>query len=303
MEKININYDENIDYKYILLTFDDNYLNVASCLIKSLILNTSYNLCFIVFAEHFSEETISKLEKLKSSFIIYYIDKNILNITYDESKHQWPYISFVRLLAPFIIEEKMDYLYYLDGDMLCINKLDEMFEVRFNQSVALCPEFQFSVHKLHSPELSNSRLYCNSGFIIFNMLSYCSKYDLKSLSYALNEKLDSLSFPDQDFINIYFKDDLQCLNTFKYNNMTYQYKGNGRFKNIIGNTIIIHCAFYKPWNNKCVLNFSKIYKKFCPDEQMRKQISKCQIQYLLLYPFRFVIRVKNKVLRILKLKS
>lgn len=299
MEKLCLNYLKDFKFKYFLLTFDDNYVDVASCLIKSLYNNSKENLCFIIFTEKFEKKTIEYLKKLNMPFIIYFVDNKLLNISYDAAKFQWPFISFIRILAPFFIEENIDYLYYLDADMLCISSLDELFNVRFNTSLGLCPEFKFSVSKYHNCELSDSDLYCNSGFIIFNMLKYKKNYNLDSLLKALDDKLNTYNFPDQDFINIYFRNDIYHLNTFKYNNMPYQYIGANGFDNILDNTIIIHCAFYKPWNNKCILYFSNIYKKYCPDEHMKNVVAKYQRQYTMLYPFRFVKRCCNKIKRII----
>lgn len=303
-KKLEINLDKNANYKYFLLTFDDNFVGVTSCLIKSLCNNTNEKLCFIIFTENFETKTIEYLKNLNVPFIIYFVDKQALKISFDESKFQWPYISFVRILAPFLIEENIDYLYYLDGDMLCINTLDELFYVRFNTSLALCAELPFSVKKIHNKELSNSDLYCNSGFIIFNVKKYKENYNLKSLVKELNDKLDTYNFPDQDFINIYFRNDIYHLNNFKYNNMPYQYKGGKWFHQILDNTVIIHFTFYKPWDNKCILYISNMYKKYCPDKNMKNKITKYQKQYIALCPFRFakryVDRFFNKFKRLIK---
>ena len=290
IKKQYINWHENIDYKYFLLTVDDNYIEVASCLIESLRINTLKKLCFIIFTESLNVKTIDSLYNLNISFIIYYIDRKEIGIIYDEKKYIWPYVSFFRIIAPFVIDEKIEYLYYLDGDMLCINSLDELFELEIPKTIAMCPELQLSAEKNHLSKLDNSFLYCNSGFVIFNIHEFKKNYNFKNIVNDLNCRLNSYKYPDQDFLNFYFKNDIIYLNPFKFNNMPYHYKGARSFKKILSNAIIIHCTSFKPWNYKCSLDFAKIYLKYCPNKKMKKTIRKKMIVHIFLNPIRLLVK-------------
>lgn len=63
--KLEISVNKTCDYKYFLLTFDDNYTNVAIGLMKSMICNTNKQLCFIIMTKSLNDSSIKKLKKLQ----------------------------------------------------------------------------------------------------------------------------------------------------------------------------------------------------------------------------------------------
>ena len=106
-KKLEINVNNTIDYKYFTLTFDDNYVDVAIGLMKSMICNTSKELCFIIMTKSLNDSSINKLKETSLPIIIYYINKDLFKY----SNSNWPIESTFRLIAPWIIEEEMEYLY------------------------------------------------------------------------------------------------------------------------------------------------------------------------------------------------
>ena len=295
MNKLKINVDESKIYRYFLLTFDDNYVKMGGGLTHSIIKNTNENVCFIVFTQKLKDESIKTLKEFNIPFIIYFIDD--LNINYNKDLHKnWPSISVARLFAPFIIEENIDYLYYLDCDFLCINKLDDLFKLKFSESVAICPEVAGNIYK-QCDTFGNDNIYCNSGFIIFNINKFKTTYTKEKMLEDLNNMIDNLSFPDQDFMNVYFKRDCLYLNPIKYNNQIYEYI---KFKNVkqglINNTIFIHFSVGKPWNKNCSIRIAKIYRDYVYDCDLKDIVKKNILRSKLLYIPRMCKRILKKVL-------
>lgn len=290
---INVNY--KIKYKYFLLTFDDAYVKMGGGITKSIIKNTKENVCFIVLTESLSDSSIARLKSYNIPFIIYYIKTDI--IKYDSNIHpNWPKISVARLLAPFIIEEECDYLYYLDCDILCINSLDDLFNLKINTSIAMCPEVAGNI-RIQCEMYSNNNLYCNSGFIIFNMNKYKSSYTLETICKDFNEMVDKLSFPDQDFLNVYFKDDVTYLNPIKYNNQLYEYIGFKNLKHcLLDNTIFIHFSVGKPWKNNCCHKIAKTYKKYTDYDELKSIVNIAMFKHNILYLPRLIKRTIRKVI-------
>ena len=303
INSIKINYNNNCQYKYFLLTFDDNYVGVAVSLIKSVIVNTSEKLCFIIFSNKFNQDSMSKLEALNIPIIIYNIGDE--SIRYNHNN--WPIESTFRLIAPWIIEEEMDYLYYLDADILCISRLDDLFKIQFDQSIAMCTEFFANSYNI-CEKYGNDYLYNNSGFIIYNMNQFKKKYNMLDIIEKFNEINDNLKYPDQDFLNIYFANDIKPLNPFKYNNLMFDlYK---KFKKnelnfFLKNTIFLH--FFgenKPWaSSKDQLFRYNVYLKYSNDEYMSKMVKKYKKKHIFHYPFVLIKKIFRKIYRIIFRKN
>lgn len=295
--KIMLNVDTKTKYKYFLLTFDDAYVFEGGGISNSIVKNTNENVCFIVFTESLSYASIEILKSYSIPFIIYFLSLDEIN--YNTNKHiNWPKISVIRLLAPYIIEEETDYLYYLDCDFLCINKLDDLFKLKINTSVAICPEVSGNIRQ-QCLSYSTDNLYCNSGFILFNINKYKETYTKEKIIHDLNNMIENFSFPDQDFLNVYFINDVTYLNPLKYNNQIYEYIGfKGHKHDLLDNTIFIHFSVGKPWKNYCNPNISKIYKKYNVNKDMERLVNKSIREYRLLYLPRFIKRCMRKAKRI-----
>lgn len=198
---------------------------------KSILTNTNENVCFIVFSTSFKEDSIEKLKNINSPIIIYYIDSELFN--YDNPIHSaWPIHTMFRLIAPWIIEENMDYLYYLDYDMLCISDLSDLFKLKFNESIAMCFEISGNIRK-QCELYGNDFVYCNAGFLIYNMNEVKRKYNMNDTLNYLNSILDNLAFGDQDFLNLYYANDTKYLNAIKYNNQIQEYLNFTTINNLI----------------------------------------------------------------------
>lgn len=294
MNKIYLNYHNNIQYKYILLTFDDNYVLQASELILSIKCNTKQKICFIVMVESLSDKSIDNLSNLDIPIIIYSIDSNIFDLKKDS---KWPYIIFAKLIAPYIIEEEMEYLYYMDCDFLCINNIDSMFDVRFEQLIAMCPELSGNmVH--HSSLCDMKENYANCGFVIYNCKNFKERYDKSEIIESINSKMDEFVCYEQDFMNYYFKGDIRLLNQILFNNQVHEYFRQFKLKGLIKNTIFIHFSWKKPWNNDANIKSIKLYLRKCKTKEMKSKVKRALfIHYLLIIP-RFIMRVWNKVVKV-----
>lgn len=294
MNKVYLNYVNKKNYKYFLLTFDDNYILPASELILSIKSNTSYEICFIIMAEHFTDDTINQLKDLNVPCIIYYIDRNIFDL---KKESKWPYIIFAKLIAPFIIEEEMEYLYYMDCDFLCISNINTMYDLKFDQSIAMCPEISGNMSNHHSKLCDPKEVYLNCGFVIYNFSKFKERYEKDNIIDSVNSMMDDLMYYEQDFVNIYFKNDIKLLNQLVFNNQIHEYvKPIGKIKFIIQQTMFIHFSWKKPWNNDCLLRSIKYYRNSCRTKPMYRKCTKALILHLI-YKFpRFCSRIVLKVL-------
>ena len=219
---------------------------------------------------------------------------------YDNPIHSsWPIATMFRLIAPWVIKEEMDYLYYLDCDLLCINKVDDLFKLKFNQSIAMCFEVSGNIRK-QCEQFGNDSIYCNAGFLIYNMNKIKKKYNMNDMLNYLNSILDNLAFGDQDFLNLYYVNDTKYLNAIKYDNQIQEYLNFIKINYLLQNTIFVHfSARQKPWmNNSGIIKYN-IYLKYSKYDYMTKLVKKNKNHYILLKPFRLCKRILRKIYRVI----
>ncbi len=226
--------------------------------------------------------------------IIIYTLNDFIDFKEYFKNRKWPVISIARIVAPFIIEEDAYYLYYLDCDMLCINNIDELFKLAFNEAIAICPEVSGNICR-QCDLFGNDDLYCNSGFIIFNVLKVKTQYNMTLLISSLKEIIDNLKFPDQDFINIYFKNDCKLLNPVKYNNQIYEYIRFKKASVVLKNCLFIHFSAGKPWSVYCPIKIARIYKKYVCNVEIKSDVNKVILKHYIFCLPTFCIKVFRKL--------
>ena len=143
---------ENIN---ICLCFDNNYLEKAINLIKSILLNTKYDKKFIKFYILVSKnESILIKNKLTSIFTNIYFNikefipsnrlvslinkmDKISKVRYAHKKYKGhPYCNYLNYARYYLPEyfPKLDKIIYLDTDMLCLNRIEDLYlNIKFNQ--------------------------------------------------------------------------------------------------------------------------------------------------------------------------
>lgn len=261
----------------ILLNINKSYLSVASVLIYSIIYNNiETNINFYIFHTDIGEENksnfISIFKKFKNINIVFYkIDESIeqFEAVNKIGSNRWPKMVYYRLLAPYILDNNLDRILYLDADMIVDGSLKELYSMDFgNNMVAMC-EDTFVTDKVSYNEnldIPNFFVYYNSGMVLMNLKLIREKINREEIYSIFNKYYENLLFPDQDILNILFHD--KCINVDyrKYNFIcSYQRESSQMLRLHSQNAIIYHFAggkYHKPWETNYLGEFFDIYWKY-----------------------------------------
>ena len=265
------NYDENIildnnsDYdeqiiknlvktKEINISFavNNNYAKYLGATILS-ILEHNKNVITNVHILHknLSKKIMTDLQSLafqKDNFNIYFY-----NIDFEKfgnipvRTEQFPIESFFRFLLPEVLSN-IDRVIYLDVDILVKGSLLDLYEYNLENHLlgAVIEADIYSYYKWYLDSLEFAEdSYFSSGVLLLDLEKMRLENVTKKLldlafSNALNYK-----FPDQDILNIYFK------NNFKKLPITYNYTDKRKLDNQLKDDEVIIEHFngdIKPWN-------------------------------------------------------
>lgn len=226
----------------ILFTINDQYINHIELLIKSIINNNEGKHTFYFIYKQISNHNQNRLnsycKKHNSNIYFKYFDDNCI-AELPVNGNNWSIEIYYRLFACYILEN-VDKILYLDGDTLCVGNLSGLY----NMDGVICAclnDNQEATERLHIKK------YYNSGVLVMNLRKMRILYSREHLCWMLKENKSLLKFPDQDFINIIYKNYIQEFPN-KYNYMISVAEINHNYKKT--DFLLIHYVLEKPWNIK-----------------------------------------------------
>ena len=173
---------------------------------------------------------------------------------------KWSIEIYFRIILPFMVDDSVDRVLYLDTDVVVDGSLSELYNTPFDGNL-FCAVIDNSSGNLSEIQMEifgdiikkyPGFSYCNSGVILMNMTEIRRDYTLDDFwdaAYGLQEKLTA---PDQDLINYMFYDRIKYLPAEKYNLFARLYFNSGfgydRIKE--NKTVIIHYSGPKPWSGE-----------------------------------------------------
>lgn len=172
----------------------------------------------------------------------------------------WSNEIYYRLFAPWILTQ-IDKILYLDGDTIVARNLTKIKALMKKNSFAVagvCNDEEAEHRRRLS--LSESDHYINSGVLLINLRYWREHYSLEQLEKMLIEKKNLLKFPDQDFINELWKNDIYLLPR-SYNYMINVTERNKEYKKI-QHPDIVHYVLSKPWNEYFEYGTDGAYLKY-----------------------------------------
>ena len=156
----------------------------------------------------------------------------------------WSREIYYRLFAPYLLPN-LDTILYLDGDTIVNDNLSNLFteSIRDNALAAVLNDEE----TIHLNRLKNGlKHYYNSGVLLMNLSMIRKHFDFETMKQMVLTLTKEYTFPDQDFINVVFKDKIFELPQ-KYNymiNLTERKASYHRLKNYS----ICHFVLQKPWD-------------------------------------------------------
>ncbi len=263
----------------LLVTCDANYLHPLSVMLYSL--SMTHDTPVSIYLVH-TKITNDDIDLMKA-YVDYISDgKFLLNDirieeVFENASTSLLYESiemYYRLLAHRFLPENIERVLYLDPDILVINSLEDLYQIDFEEKlIAACLHEAPLIQSFNSARLSLTseeeiREYYNSGVLMMNLAAIREEpRDNEIIKYAEETtKLGSI-MPDQDLLNVVFKDDIKPLPEIKYNydaRNTNFYKLSHNFRSmdkVMDETSIIHFnGKNKPWNDNYVGRFGILFK-------------------------------------------
>lgn len=267
----------------ILVSCDENYINPLKTMLYSLFESNDRNMDIYLIHKDISdkkleevENFIKKVSRKKASF-------NPIKVSniFSKAKTTFYYTEemYYRLLAYKYLPKDLDKILYLDPDILVLNSCKKLYEIDLSDNF-----FAAATHTIPTVQSANvARLsissgyrdidnYFNSGILMINLkLARESEiYEKEVLEYVENTKSLGLIMPDQDLLNVVFRNEIIKIDEIKYNYdarryLAYKLKDKKlNLSYIIDNTCFLHfCGKRKPWlddNNLGV--FTSLYMYF-----------------------------------------
>lgn len=267
----------------ILVSCDENYLRPLRVMLLSLFCNTKGEYDIYLIHKDIRDEKINKLKTYikkisndKSKLISIKVDR-----LFKDAKTTFYYTEemYYRLLAYKYLPEELSRILYLDPDILVLNSFENLYDMDFgNNFFAAATHSAPAVQGANVTRLSLSsgfddiKNYYNSGILMINLdLAKSSEnYEKEVKNYIEESKSLGLLMPDQDLLNVVFRNNIISVNELEYNYdarkfLFYKLKNKKwDLSYVMSNTKFLHfCGKRKPWSDdEYIGTFASVYKYF-----------------------------------------
>jgi len=194
-----------------LYCFDSNYNVQATVSISTLLekYDSEVNLYILHDNPRLFEKYKTKLKKYKNlnKIEIYKFEDTNYDFPNLNNSHV-SYATYFRMFISNYLPQDIDFLIYLDADILCLSNprfvLDEEIN-KLKNSDNVLTGLNEEVSTLHKQKLGlkNNR-YFNAGLIIINYQKWSKPETIENFLNIMNSKFANIEFWDQDILNIYF---------------------------------------------------------------------------------------------------
>ncbi|NVF12051.1 glycosyltransferase family 8 protein [Anaerococcus sp. AGMB00486] len=267
----------------ILISCDENYLRPLRVMLVSLFENTKNKYNIYLIHKNISDKKIEKLEDFvenisdnKSKLISIKVDALFMGA---KTTFYYTEEMYYRLLAYKYLPENLGKILYLDPDILVLNSFEKLYNINFKDNL-----FAAATHSAPAVQGANvTRLslssgyddisnYFNSGILMINLnlARESENYEREVKKYIEESKSFGLLMPDQDLLNVVFRNNIISISELEYNYdarkfLFYKLKNKGwDLSYVMDNTKFLHfCGKRKPWFDEEYIGiFASLYKYF-----------------------------------------
>lgn len=267
----------------VLVSCDENYINPLKTMLYSLFKSNDIQIEIYLIHKDIRDEKIKEIEKFVEKASLGKGKLNTIKVEdlFSKAKTTFYYTEemYYRLLAYKYLPKSLDRILYLDPDVLVLNSCEELYNMDLSDNY-----FAAATHTIPTVQSANvARLsltsghkdienYFNSGILMINLelARNSEKYEKEVLNYVENSKSLGLIMPDQDLLNVVFRNKIIKIDEIKYNYdarryLAYKLKDKKyNLSYIISNTCFLHfCGKRKPWLDENNLGvFTSLYLYF-----------------------------------------
>ena len=257
---------------HIAFCVDNHYFRAMGATITSIIANNpGIAFKFHVLTLDASEQHQNHLQQLEQMYPVK-VQLHLLDLaSFEQFSHflghsHYSLSIFTRLVIPSILQDQTDRVLYLDADILCVGKLDEMINMDISNDIAVVvPDAPVTTQRrVDALKLQHSE-YFNAGVLYINITKWqASNITEQTLDTLLHSKKD-LRFNDQDALNIVLNGRVRYISPrFNYLYDLFQDLNLNRSAlRPVGNAVFIHFAgAIKPWTDWSGHESSNLFRKY-----------------------------------------
>ena len=257
----------------ILICADHGFVMPCGIALQALCANNKDNIVhvYLITDESFTEEDRYDIRQIVLSSnadntISFLLATDDMMSAWSWHKNSYyPKQVFYRLLCADLLPESVDRILYIDCDVIVRRSLTELWDMDLQDSpLAACPDASERGFRIGFNETDE---YYNSGVLLMNM-DYWRKNDCKKQLFDfIDAHAGEYRLPDQDPLNIIFKEtkkhldikyNLQPIALYKDKYITFPWQKYGaEFRNAQTDPSIIHFEGARPWEKGCTPHFTK----------------------------------------------
>jgi lipopolysaccharide biosynthesis glycosyltransferase len=198
---------------------DSNYLEHVSVSIQSIVLNNlTEKLHFHIFLYNVDKSDIEKLKKTSPLISVYEIEQtDIDKYQHEFSTNHITNSTFIRLMAPRLLLNKVNNLLYLDADVLCLSNISSISDINIDNYI--CAASLDSIDKEKNSNACRLNLssdnYFNAGVLYINISNWI-KFNIENKANEILHENKELKYADQDALNIVLQNHTKIID-FKWN--------------------------------------------------------------------------------------
>ena len=244
----------------IFLSSDENYAKYLTVTLQSIIANTKEKISFYVLDGGINEVNKTRIQKLIAE-----AEHNIEFIEMDKSLFKnlpdilhFSLNAYFRYLIP-ILKPEIKKTLYVDTDMVIEGDVKEIFDIDLEgkglgATAYMDEDMNKNVYADYKEKLSlpQTHRYFNSGLLLIDCDYWRNNQITEKLFQKTNELKDQLKMPDQDILNLVFKEDYKELPT-QYNlvvDLTADYKNFNSYLSSLKGCFVLHYTGgrgVRPW--------------------------------------------------------
>lgn len=253
---------------YIAFCCDEKYLIPASIMMESLVKHNS-NIYIVVysFQDDLSENAVKKIGKIIGDSgelrmcHLPQVAREIIDRAPSVGGYLISKAMYYRLLLPYVVEEEVEKILYLDCDILIRGNLWGVYKSELNGALV------GGIRDYNAEEFENSRevsVYVNAGVLLMHIKNIKEKYSQQKLLEEINLLIQRKNlFGDQDIINILFENQIKLLPIVYNNHYLVQKRFALTEREIMKDTIVAHFSSnIKPWMKEYFFPYTNEYYSY-----------------------------------------
>lgn len=276
----------------IVFCINNNWSMQCGVTIKSILEFNKSPITFHIFSKNITNENKNRLIKIVNETSNNSIKFYIISDDYDDkfvlrSGDRVSIETYYRFFISSLLDNTIEKVLYLDADIICVDKLDNLFDIDLtNYAAGMVLDSRYcEITKYNRLNYDIKYGYYNAGVMLLNLkywrdnnisqklIDYvcnnkelCYYHDQDAINALLHDKILRLtpSFNIQTVLMQYFflKDYLTCPRSIQYD-FKYEKKLWAELELALNSPKLIHFTeFYKPWHKTCKLPFTELWRFF-----------------------------------------